>query len=89
MLAKGIRAMETDARNVVESDSDILTFEVPDDVLERAAAVTNGQAITVGICTDWYHCNWPQWLPRTPAKAHRPRAGMGILWGALAFLCRL
>ena len=28
-------------------------------------------------------------IGRTPAKAHRPRAGMGILWGALAFLCRL
>ena len=52
--------MDTDASNVVESDAAILTFEVPDDVLERAAAVTNGQAITVGICTDWYYCNWPQ-----------------------------
>jgi hypothetical protein len=52
--------METDASNVVESDADILTFEVPDDVLERAAVVTEVQVATIGVCTHWYSCNWPQ-----------------------------
>jgi hypothetical protein len=43
-----------------ESDEKILTFDVPDDALERAAAVSDGQvAHTIGYCTHWYHCNWP------------------------------
>jgi hypothetical protein len=45
--------------DLAEPDEDILNFDVPDDAIERAAAVADGQAITVGICTDWYHCNWP------------------------------
>jgi hypothetical protein len=39
-------------------DVDIL-FDVPDDALERAAAASDGQAVTIGYCTHWYHCNWP------------------------------
>jgi hypothetical protein len=39
-------------------DGDIL-FDVPDDVLERAAAVASGQAVPVGYCTQWYTCGWP------------------------------
>lgn len=42
-----------------ESDEEILTFDVPDDALERAAAASGGQAVTIGHCTHWYHCNWP------------------------------
>jgi hypothetical protein len=43
-----------------ETDEKILTFDVPDDALERAAAVSDGQAAhTIGYCTHWYHCNWP------------------------------
>ena len=52
--------MDTDASNVVESDADILAFEVPDDVLERAAVATGVQVTTIGVCTHWYPCNWPQ-----------------------------
>jgi len=37
--------MDTDASNVVESDADILAFEVPDDVLERAAVATGVQVV--------------------------------------------
>ena len=52
--------MDTNASNVVESDADILTFEAPDDVLERAALVTAVQVTTFGVCTYWYPCSWPQ-----------------------------
>jgi hypothetical protein len=52
--------MDTDASNVVESDADILTFEVPDDALERAAVAIGVQVTTIGVCTHWYHCSWPQ-----------------------------
>jgi hypothetical protein len=48
--------MDSDA---VETDEDILTFEVADDALERAAVVTEAQVTTIGICTHWYHCSWP------------------------------
>jgi hypothetical protein len=56
MWAKGIGAMDSD---VVETDDDILTFEVADDALERAAVITEVQVTTIGVCTHWYHCNWP------------------------------
>jgi hypothetical protein len=52
--------MENDVNGLAETDEDILTFDVPDEAVERAAAVTDGQVITVGICTDWWHCHWPQ-----------------------------
>jgi len=45
---------------ITEPDEKILTFDVPDDALERTAAVADGQAAhTIGFCTHWYHCNWP------------------------------
>jgi hypothetical protein len=46
--------------DVVEADEDILTFEVADDALERAAAVSEVQVTTIGNCTYWYYCSWPQ-----------------------------
>jgi hypothetical protein len=51
--------MDDDVRGGTELDEDILTSDVPDDALERAAAVTDGQVVTVGHCTHWYHCGWP------------------------------
>jgi hypothetical protein len=45
--------------DIVETDDDILTFEVADDALERAALVTEVQVTTIGVCTHWYHCGWP------------------------------
>jgi len=36
-------------------DADVL-FDVTDDALERAAAGAAGQAVTFGVCTNWY---WP------------------------------
>lgn len=48
-------------RNVTgQSENDILSRDVSDAALERAAAPGDGQQrITVGICTDWYTCGWP------------------------------
>ena len=44
-----------------ETDEDILTFDVPDDALERAAGVADGGAMTLVYCTHvWYNCGWPQ-----------------------------
>ena len=36
--------MDNDASGLAELDEDILTFDVPDDALEREAAVSDGQA---------------------------------------------
>ena len=52
-------AMNNDANSLAEPDVDVLTFDVSDDVLERAAVVTDGQGITIGHCTHWWHCSWP------------------------------
>jgi hypothetical protein len=43
-----------------ESDEKILTFDVPDEVLERAASAEQN-ALTMLYCTaDWYSCGLPQ-----------------------------
>ncbi len=43
-----------------QAESDILSDDVSDAALERAAAPGDGQQrITVGICTDRYTCGWP------------------------------
>jgi hypothetical protein len=51
--------MANDISDPVEPDEDIFTFDVSDDALERAAAVADGQAVTIGHCTHWWHCSWP------------------------------
>jgi hypothetical protein len=38
---------------------DIVTFEISDDVLERAGASSGGPAVTVAYCTYWNECGWP------------------------------
>jgi hypothetical protein len=43
-------------------DEKILTFDIPDGALERAATAER-QAFTWVYCTNgyyWYDCNWPQ-----------------------------
>jgi hypothetical protein len=43
-----------------EGDEEILTFDIPDDALERAAS-TEPTAFTWVHCTNaWYYCGWPQ-----------------------------
>ena len=44
---------------ITEPDEKILTFDVPDDALERAAGSDGQVAHTIGYCTHWYQCNWP------------------------------
>ena len=44
---------------VVETSEDILSFDVTDEVLERAAVVGEAKIATIGVCTHWYACNWP------------------------------
>ena len=45
--------------NTAEPNDEILTFDVPDDALERAAELASGPAVTVGYCTHWYTCVAP------------------------------
>ena len=42
--------MDNDANRLTEPDVGILTFDLSDDALEHAAAVTDGH---------WWHCSWP------------------------------
>jgi hypothetical protein len=46
--------------DIIEREEEILTVDVPDNALERAASASDGHAAhTIGYCTHWYHCNWP------------------------------
>jgi hypothetical protein len=51
--------MHSEIRELSETGEDILTFAVADEALERAAAVTDGQAMTIAYCTNWHECGWP------------------------------
>ena len=43
-----------------EADEEILTFDIPDEALERAASAEQN-ALTMLYCTsDWYNCGLPQ-----------------------------
>jgi hypothetical protein len=44
--------------DTAEPNEEILTYDVPDDALERVAAASNG-GVTIGNCTHWYYCGWP------------------------------
>jgi hypothetical protein len=46
-------------RVTAQAEIEILSLDVSDAALERAAAVADGQQITIGACTHWYYCNWP------------------------------
>jgi hypothetical protein len=54
-----ITVPENDANDLTDLGEDILTVDASDDALERAAVVTHGLAITIGHCTNWWHCTWP------------------------------
>jgi hypothetical protein len=52
--------MDSDVSEFAETDADILTFDVADDALERAAGGV-APVLTLAFCTnDWYNCTWPQ-----------------------------
>jgi hypothetical protein len=45
---------------LLETDGDILDFDISDDELERTATVAEARIVTL-ICTQpWYRCGWPQ-----------------------------
>jgi hypothetical protein len=59
VASNAVDAMDTNANDFAETDADILTFDIPDDALERAANAEH--AYTLVHCTHpWYHCPWPQ-----------------------------
>jgi heme oxygenase len=48
--------------DLLELDEQILTFDISDEVIERAASAEQA-AFTWAYCTNgayWYDCNWPQ-----------------------------
>jgi hypothetical protein len=54
--------MDCQIKNQAEADEDVLTLDVPDETLERAASAER-HAFTWVYCTNgyyWYDCNWPQ-----------------------------
>ncbi len=52
--------MDNDVNGRTETDADSLSFDIPDDAVERAAGIAEGRAITWGFCTrDWIFCRWP------------------------------
>jgi len=52
--------MDSDVSDVAETDAHILTFDIPDDALERAAGDA-AAFITLVPCTfHWHDCHWPQ-----------------------------
>jgi hypothetical protein len=51
--------MNSDAFSKAEADERILTFDIPDEALERAATPEQ-QAFTLVYCTNpWYNCGLP------------------------------
>ena len=60
-MGLGVGFMNPDVADCVEGDEIILTVDVPDDTLERAAGSAESRAITWIYCTQvWYNCGWPQ-----------------------------
>ena len=52
--------MNSDVVSQAETDEQILTFDIPDDVLERTANAEQ-MVFTVMYCTHpWYNCGLPQ-----------------------------
>ena len=52
--------MNSDVLSLPEADAQILTFDIPDEVLERAATPEQ-LAFTLVYCTHpWYNCGLPQ-----------------------------
>jgi hypothetical protein len=51
--------LENDVNGLAELDEDILTFDVPDDAVERAARVADRPIITLYCTRDPLSCGWP------------------------------
>ena len=59
IVARRFGVMTSEKSGYVELDEEMFSFDVSDEALKRAAAVTCQQAITIGACTSWWHCSWP------------------------------
>ena len=60
LIAARAGAMDSNANDFAETDADILTFDIPDEALERAANAEQ-KAFTMLYCTNpWYNCGLPQ-----------------------------
>jgi hypothetical protein len=51
--------LKNDVNGRAELDGDILTFDVPDDALERAAPIADPRVITLYCTRDPLSCGWP------------------------------
>ena len=52
--------MDNAVKSQAEGDEEMLTFDIPDEALERAGGAEQ-QATTWAHCTHpWYYCPWPQ-----------------------------
>jgi len=52
--------MDSEVFGQAELDEQILTFDIPDEALERVATAEQ-QAVTWIYCTNsWHSCDWPQ-----------------------------
>ncbi len=52
--------MDNEGITQTQADKEILSFDVPDELLERAANAEQS-AFTLAYCThNWYNCGWPQ-----------------------------
>ena len=53
--------MASEVIGQAEADEDVLTFDVSDETLERAAGAEQNAFPTMLYCTnDWYNCGLPQ-----------------------------
>ena len=53
--------MDNEVMSQAGSDEKILTFDIPDEVLERAASAEQNVFPTMLYCiNDWYNCGLPQ-----------------------------
>jgi hypothetical protein len=80
--------MDNGVISQAESDEKILTFDVPDEALERAASAEQN-ALTMLYCTtDWYSCGLPQIVSATAPAAWRysPRSDTLCQYRACPFL---
>jgi hypothetical protein len=51
--------LKNDVNGLAELDEDILTFDVPDDALERAAPIADRRIMTLYCTKDPLSCGWP------------------------------
>jgi hypothetical protein len=59
-IKRAAAMMDTDVFGQAEADERILTFDIPDEALDRAAA-SYQKAVTWIYCTNgWHSCDWPQ-----------------------------